>query len=431
MSMTDDIAIRARGLGKLYNLGETVDLTRNFRETLMSLPRIFGSAVASRAPKEDGKDILWALRDLDFEIKRGEAVGIIGRNGAGKSTLLKVLSRITWPTTGEVEVHGRVGSLLEVGTGFHQELTGRENIFLNGAILGMRKSEIDRKFDEIVEFSGVEKFLETPVKRYSSGMRVRLAFAVAAHLDPEILIVDEVLSVGDADFRKKCLGKMNDFTQGGRTVFFVSHNMPAVRQLCTSCIWLEKGKVLDQGNPENIIAKYLQTAYASSSTAEVNLAEDRTKQFQVRSVRILDVHGNVAAKLSCDSPITVELGCQVNERVPGLYGYLSLRHADGYDILISDSFDSPPNPLDDLEIGYHKISITIPPRILGVGEYGVYLNFASRSGAVGFHVDSPGVVVGFHLDDQTSPRGNRRGGLLSTMPTWKRHGRVSNQTIVE
>ncbi|MCA9896469.1 MAG: ABC transporter ATP-binding protein, partial [Anaerolineae bacterium] len=202
---------------------------------------------------------LWALKDVSFEVKRGEVVGIVGRNGAGKSTLLKILSRITEPTSGHAEIHGRVGSLLEVGTGFHPELTGRENIYMNGAILGMRRSEIDRQFDEIVAFAEIERFLDTPVKRYSSGMHVRLAFAVAAHLEPEILLVDEVLAVGDVEFQRKCLGKMEDVAQGGRTVIFVSHNMAAVKDLCQRAFLLKEGELEFVGSVDATIRRYLET----------------------------------------------------------------------------------------------------------------------------------------------------------------------------
>ncbi len=202
-------------------------------------------------------EMLHALKNVNFQIRDGEAVGIIGRNGAGKSTLLKILSRVTGPTSGLVKVKGRIASLLEVGTGFHPELTGRENIFLNGAIMGMRRAEVLQKFDEIVDFSGVERFIDTPVKRYSSGMYVRLAFAVSAHLDPEILIVDEVLAVGDAEFQRKCLGKMGDVASQGRTVLFVSHNMSAIQRMCSSCIWMDKGEVQDIGETENVLEKYL------------------------------------------------------------------------------------------------------------------------------------------------------------------------------
>jgi lipopolysaccharide transport system ATP-binding protein len=269
--MSDDIAIRVEGLGKRYRYGQTLQLTRTFRETLMSLPahlaRKARRALPHRASKAGGgaadpdtpPGTFWALRDVSFEVRKGETVGIIGRNGAGKSTLLKILSRITMPTAGRAEIQGRLSSLLEVGTGFHPELTGRENVYLNGAILGMRRAEINRKFDEIVAFAEVERFLDTPVKRYSSGMLVRLAFAVAAHLEPEILVVDEVLAVGDAEFQKKCLGKMDSVALEGRTVLFVSHNMQAVRSMCQRGILIREGRIAEEGTSEAIVSSYLDS----------------------------------------------------------------------------------------------------------------------------------------------------------------------------
>jgi lipopolysaccharide transport system ATP-binding protein len=242
-----DVAIRVEGLSKLYHLGAR-ERYRTLRDTLtdtLMAPFRWGKSKGTSGEAES----FWALKDISFEVKRGEVVGVIGRNGAGKSTLLKVLSRITEPTEGRVEIHGRIGSLLEVGTGFHPELTGRENIFLNGAILGMKKAETLRKFDEIVAFAEVEKFIDTPVKHYSSGMYVRLAFAVAAHLETEILIVDEVLAVGDMAFQKKCMGKLNDTARGGRTVLFVSHNMAAIRTLCTRAILLNRGALACDHSP--------------------------------------------------------------------------------------------------------------------------------------------------------------------------------------
>src|SRR5579884_2670850 len=234
-----DVAIRVEGIGKRYKIGGPAGRYRTIRESLVELPARRLRALRSRTARTQADDSFWALKDVSFEIGMGEATGVIGRNGAGKSTLLKILSRITEPTTGYADVHGRVGSLLEVGTGFHPELTGRENIFLNGAVLGMKRSEIKARFDQIVAFAGVEAFLDTPVKRYSSGMDARLAFSVAAHLEPDILIVDEVLAVGDAEFQKKCLGRMSEVAGEGRTVLFVSHNMAAVTRLCRHAVLLE------------------------------------------------------------------------------------------------------------------------------------------------------------------------------------------------
>lgn len=252
---------------------------------------------------------IWALKDIFFSVERGEVIGIIGKNGAGKSTLLKILSRITEPTSGRAVLRGRVASLLEVGTGFHPELTGRENIYLSGAILGMKKAEIDRKFDEIVDFSGVEKFIDTPVKRYSSGMYVRLAFAVAAHLEPEILLVDEVLAVGDYAFQKKCMGKMGDVAKEGRTVLFVSHNMPAVRNLCSRVILLKEGIKAREGFPEEVIASYLLEDAQDSGIKlwnDPNFApgDDGVK---LRAVRIMQPHGNITGGVFIDQPIIIEM----------------------------------------------------------------------------------------------------------------------------
>lgn len=253
--------ISLENISKVYRLGVINSGTfrgdmKRWWAKMRGLPDPFLKIGREDHGNRDGETV-WALKDINFQIRQGDTVGFIGRNGAGKSTLLKILSRTTSPTTGEIKVKGRVASLLEVGTGFHPELTGRENLYLNGAILGMNKSEINRKFDEIVDFSGVEKYIDTPVKRYSSGMHVRLAFAVAAHLDPDILIVDEVLAVGDADFQKKCLGKMGDVAQHGRTVLFVSHNMSAIQDLCQKVYWLDKGSIVKNGPARNIIGAYL------------------------------------------------------------------------------------------------------------------------------------------------------------------------------
>ena len=272
-----DVIIRVDGLGKQYRLG-----ARGRYQTLRE--RINGLAAApwrwlrnggKRPSDENGSDNrFWALKDISFNVRRGEAIGIIGRNGAGKSTLLKILSRVTEPTEGEADIHGRVGSLLEVGTGFHPELTGRENVYLNGTILGMRRAEIGRKFDEIVQFAEVEKFLDTPVKYYSSGMYTRLAFAVAAYLDPEILMVDEVLAVGDAQFQKKCLGKMGDVARGGRTVLFVSHQLGQIRAFCSRCVLLEGGRIVETGSAGRVIERYLSSGFRYADL-DVNLTNGR------------------------------------------------------------------------------------------------------------------------------------------------------------
>ncbi len=301
----NDVAVAVRGLSKSYTIAHNATQHTTIREALVHR--------AKKPFEQVEKETFWALKDIEFDIRKGDVVGIIGRNGAGKSTLLKILSQITEPTSGEVRLYGRVGSLLEVGTGFHPELTGRENIYLNGAILGMRRSEIERQFDAIVDFAEVERFLDTPVKRYSSGMYVRLAFAVAAHLEPEILIVDEVLAVGDAEFQKKCLGKMQDVATQGRTVLFVSHNMAAVQNLCQSCVLLASGQVVEIGSPTAVLSRYLSS---QSSKGEVSLAAriDRKGTGEVRCTHITlrDVKNNVIAEVQPNTPFFIEVGIDIN-----------------------------------------------------------------------------------------------------------------------
>jgi len=361
----------------------------------------------------------WALKDVGFEIQQGDRVGIIGRNGAGKSTLLKILSRITEPTSGRVKINGRVASLLEVGTGFHPELTGRENVFLNGAILGMSKADIKKKFDEIVAFAEVEKFLDTPVKRYSSGMYVRLAFAVAAHLEPEILIVDEVLAVGDAQFQKKCMGKMEEAGKDGRTILFVSHNMGVISQLCSTCVWLDKGEVKEIGQTGSVVNAYMLNGISELS-GEIAFPDDPGKIAQLKKISLLDREGNVAQKFDCDNPINIKFDIQIRKQLPGLYGYIRIDKPDGTQVLVSDSFDATTaNPLDGLPVGMNTFNVTVPPRTLGHGDYMIHFAMGSHS-ADKFEVDVPGIVCGFSLDDFTSKRGNQRAGFFSTLLPWRK-----------
>lgn len=297
------IAIRAEGLSKKYRISAGNRAYENLRELLTDGFRNFLARDGARG----GLDTVWALRDVSFEIPQGQIVGVIGRNGAGKSTLLKILSRITEPTEGRAEIHGRVGSLLEVGTGFHPELSGRENIYLNGAILGMRKREIDRKFDEILAFSETERFVDTPVKRYSSGMQVRLAFAVAAHLEPEILIVDEVLAVGDIAFQRKCLGKMSSVAQEGRTILFVSHNMSAIQNLCTRGILIRQGRLSFDGTAEQAVMEYLQElAQPAASPFAANPHRKGDGGFRFTSARALGEDGEEASHLVAGRPASFE-----------------------------------------------------------------------------------------------------------------------------
>ncbi|MCW5205707.1 ABC transporter ATP-binding protein [Desulfobulbus sp. F5] len=362
-------------------------------------------------------DSFWALQEINLEVKQGEILGIIGRNGAGKSTLLKILSRVTAPTKGQIKIKGRIASLLEVGTGFHPELTGRENIFMNGAILGMYKNEIRNKLDEIIDFSGIEKFIDTPVKRYSSGMYVRLAFAVAAHLEPEILVVDEILAVGDAEFQKKCLGKMDDVVHEGRTVIVVSHNMGMITQLCPSVVWLRHGKIEKNGATKEIIAEYFSESFDNVSTGKFEIKPDSKKLSQLTQFCLLDELERAVENYTCDQKIILNLTYTVRYKVKGLYGYLQIMTADQIVAMVSDSFDSGENLLDDLDSGIYRILIQIPPRTLAPGDYYVYLNFTSPK-YQGDNIDSPGIVGRFHLDDPTSKRGNKRNGFFSTLLKW-------------
>ena len=305
--------IKVEGLGKKYIIRHGGSKSySSFRDLITEATK----NIVRRKELLPAREEFWALKDINFEIKPGETVGIIGRNGAGKSTLLKILSRITEPTEGRIVINGRVASLLEVGTGFHQELTGRENIFLNGAILGMSRLEIRRKFDEIVDFSGVEKFLDTPVKHYSSGMNVRLAFAVAAHLEPEILVVDEVLAVGDAEFQKKCLGKMGEVSkQEGRTVLFVSHDLGSIAQLCEKTILLNEGLVLSFGITEMAIKKYLQVQPGGLRYK----AQPTNKQKYIQEIKLLNQSGQESYSFAHDESITIQFNIIIDKWLPGLF----------------------------------------------------------------------------------------------------------------
>ena len=336
--------------------------------------------------QEDGS--FWALRNVSFEVQRGEVVGLIGRNGAGKSTLLKILSRIVEPTEGVARLRGRVATLLEVGTGFHPELTGRENIYLNGAILGMKKAEITRKFDEIVDFSEIVQFLDTPVKRYSSGMYVRLAFAVAAHLEPEILIVDEVLAVGDQAFQKKCLGKMRDVASGdGRTVLFVSHNMGSLAQLCESGIFLEGGRIKMMGPAKEVIQLYLRSSL-DHNTSQARFPDDPSKPSQFVSAEILHHDGTPGSDFSCDEPVTIRLRFEVRKAGPGLVLTLHLQNLDGTRVLFSDIRDTDPSVSDSLAVGLHAFEITVPARLLAASTYLLSIEASNRYAGILDHQHS-------------------------------------------
>ena len=323
--------ILVENLGKLYRLGVigTTTLHEDISHWWAKVRRRPSPYLKVGADVSEIGTQLWALRDVSVQIGAGEIWGVIGRNGAGKSTLLKVLSRVTAPTVGSVRMRGRVGSLLEVGTGFHPELSGRDNVYLNGAILGMHRSEIRKKFDEIVEFAEVGRFIDTPVKRYSSGMYVRLAFAVAAYLEPDILLVDEVLAVGDLAFQEKCLGKMGDVANDGRTVLFVSHNMGAVGNLCPMCLWLDAGCTKMAGPTREVVPQYVRSAGRDLDSGEVNLDADERKEAQLRRFRVLASTGEVTSIGECSESLTFEMVMEVRRRLRGLYAWLEIRRPEG------------------------------------------------------------------------------------------------------
>jgi lipopolysaccharide transport system ATP-binding protein len=373
----NEIAIRCEGLSKHYRIGErksykalrdvlTDAATTPFRRVRSLLGNGNGSSI--RSSQTEIRNSIWALDDLSFEVKRGEVVGIIGRNGAGKSTLLKILSRITKPTKGYAEIHGRVGSLLEVGTGFHPELTGRENIYLNAAILGMQKAEVQKKFDEIVAFAEVEKFVDTPVKRYSSGMYVRLAFAVAAHMETEVLLVDEVLAVGDVQFQKRCLGKMGEIAARGRTVLFVSHSMPAIQRLCQRAILLGDGKILNDGSTSIVVDSYLNSGVSSPALREwLDLAPiPGNEVVRVKRVRVCSQQGETVESSDIREAVGIEMVYEVLEGGRVLVPNYHLVNEDGTCICViqdlGEEWRQRPRP-----IGIYTSTAWLPGNFLAEG----------------------------------------------------------------
>ena len=373
-------AIEFNHVGKQYRLGLVStgtlshDLNRWWQTAILRRedPYLKIGSVNDRTAKADS-DYVWALRDIDFKVEQGDVVGIIGKNGAGKSTLLKLLSKVTGPTVGTIRARGRIASLLEVGTGFHQEMTGRENIFMNGAILGMTKQEIAAKLDEIVDFSGCERYLDTPVKRYSSGMMVRLGFAVAAHLDPEILVVDEVLAVGDAEFQKKAIGKMQDVSKGeGRTVLFVSHNMTSMQRLCSRGVLLDKGQVSYMGNISDTINTYLTDEVVQSQYT--NSFPNKNDKLNLLWAKVSPAIGNA---FYTDTPINIDFAVRINEFVPDLVIGFNLRSSFQYSLARADY-----NDLDgrkNLERGEYEFHFQIPANRLSNGEYSIVMDIAERN----------------------------------------------------
>jgi lipopolysaccharide transport system ATP-binding protein len=413
-----DTVIQVENLGKKYIIGhEHQERYTALRDVIANRAKaLFNPFQNQKSKIQDSKEEFWALKDVSFEIKQGDRVGIIGRNGAGKSTLLKILSRITEPTEGRIHIKGRVASLLEVGTGFHPELTGRENIYLNGAILGMSRAEIKKKFDEIVAFAEVEKFLDTPVKRYSSGMYVRLAFAVAAHLEPEILVVDEVLAVGDAAFQKKCLGKMEEVGKKGRTVLFVSHNMGAVSRLCNYSIWLESGRFKAFGDSHKITEDYL--AASSSNSASVKFYFDNTKKCQITSAKLMNKHGSEVSDFSCGDEVLIEVGFVINTVVKGCHVACIVSTSGGYHLFSTADTDTNPNLFNERKPGKYLVHVKLPTFFLNTGTY----HIAVGLGIPGIEVFDRRDAVSFTLHDTgdfgTMKEGLRRQGLLLVETSW-------------
>jgi len=424
------VAIRVEGLGKLYRLGQQVGY-KTLREGLFlayhTPTRVIGERILRmrHSPSAMNHELpamsheppaashepnhIWALKNVSFEVKQGEAIGIIGRNGSGKSTLLKILSRITAPTEGRAEIHGRVGSLLEVGTGFHPELTGRENVYLNGAIIGMKKAEIDRRFDEIVDFAEIEKFLDTPVKRYSSGMYVRLAFAVAAHLEPEVLVVDEVLAVGDAQFQKKCLGKMQDVTGEGRTVLFVSHNLVSIHMLCPRSICLDAGVLSADGPSHSVIQEYLRRT--TNNQADCIWEDMQTapgnELLKLCGVRILDSRGVVSSEIRTDEPFSIEVTYRVMRDgvQPGATAVLFNHEGTCVFSSVSNQereWYGKPHP-----VGIYRSTCQVPKTLLSDADYSLTIILWERHYNMVCRQES---VARFRVTDAGEVRGDYHGG---------------------
>lgn len=408
-----EIAIRVENLGKQYRIGMQTERYRTLRDSLVEAARWPVNLLRGNLGR--ATETIWALKDISFEVSRGEVLGVVGRNGAGKSTLLKILSRVTEPSRGYAEIHGRVGSLLEVGTGFHPELTGRENIALNGAILGMKRAEIERKFDEIVAFSGVEKFIDTPVKRYSSGMYLRLAFAVAAHMEPEILVVDEVLAVGDAEFQRKCLGKMSDVANEGRTVLFVSHNMSAILRLTQETIVLEKGELIMRAPTPQAVDYYLTSGFAQTGE-RLWLADEvppEASPFRPVALRIRNPQGTVVDTARSVEPLTIEVEYQLERSITGLRVGIYLMTSHGEHIFTAFDTDDQ-SQFENFSVrpgGRYLSRCTLPADFLNEGRYVLGINastfrvrrYFQDEHALAFTVDAAGAPGMQWLEPRLGP----------------------------
>jgi lipopolysaccharide transport system ATP-binding protein len=415
------------------NIGKRYTLHHQQREQYTALRDVLANGVRNLSKKIlspftfhhsplTASEDFWALKDVTFEVKQGDRIGIIGRNGAGKSTLLKILSRITEPTTGSVRIRGRVASLLEVGTGFHPELTGRENIFLNGAILGMGRTEIRKKFDEIVDFAEIEKFLDTPVKRYSSGMYVRLAFAVAAHLEPEILIVDEVLAVGDAQFQKKCLGKMEDVSaREGRTVLFVSHNMAAISQLCSLSLWMEKGNLIMKSNATEVIREYLSSGSAVASGERRWSLESSPADRRIRllAIRVLNDVGEVSATIDMTRFFQVELEYEILQSCAGMRTGFWIYTMEGVLVFVAGDNEDRAWRERRRPEGRYRSRCTVPAGTLNSGQYSVTAAADIQNCEMLFSEASALCFTVEHTSVSTLDGSGRSPGIICPSLDWK------------
>ena len=422
--------IRLENIGKMFHIGAQQAANRTFREAVTDTilaPWRRAAAVLRGHAAERAEEDLWALRGVSFEVRQGETLGVIGRNGAGKSTLLKILARITEPTEGTIGIKGRVGSLLEVGTGFHPELTGRENTFLNGAILGMKREAIRRKFDEIVAFAQIERFVDTPVKHYSSGMYMRLAFSVAAHLEPDILLVDEVLAVGDAQFQKKCIGKMGEVARQGRTVVFVSHNLSAIRSLCSRCLLLSGGQAVASGDPETIIGRYV--AEAAVASAAYQQPEDHTKPINLRQVRITDARGKLQTEVPHADGFNVEIRYEVHQEVTNTLVWAAIYSAEQVLVFAWGDCDYDPAPLGGRPPGFYVANTSVPGHFLNVGSYTLVVGITGYSPLKSYdRVEAAQFSVYDHETYPLQEMGSR-GGILKPRLAWS-SARLEKEEIV-
>lgn len=410
--------IEIKGISKKYNITHQRGGYIALRDVIMGILKSPFSFIKNKAKQVAGfekKEDFWALKDVSFSVQKGEVIGIIGPNGAGKSTLLKILSQITPPTEGEIILRGRVGSLLEVGTGFHPELTGRENIFLNGAILGMKKKEIAKKFDEIVEFAGIEKFLDTPVKYYSSGMYVRLAFSVAAHMEPDILIIDEVLAVGDIEFQKKCLGKMEDITkQNGRTILFVSHNMGAIQSLCSRCVLLNHGQITMVGKTSEVVNFYI----APKEKASTIILDNRGKEVNVEKIWLENELGKKIATVEMGNDIFLNVEYSIEKEVPRM-DISVLVSKDGVYLLQSSDLDANEETQYNRQLGLYITRVKLPTQIFKEGIYVTQVRVGTDR-----NISDPDAVIKFEIVNTKIDVTNKsyhpeRQGLLFMNLEWK------------